>query len=50
MFNYKPHDSKYTSLKMNVKTSNSQEAFREKHIELKQIDYKELDCFKDKLK
>jgi hypothetical protein len=28
LFNYKPHDSKYTSSKLNVKTSNYQEAFK----------------------
>lgn len=50
MFNYKPHDSKYTSSKMNVKTSNYQDAFKEKQFELKQINYKDLDCVKDKLK
>jgi hypothetical protein len=50
MFNYKPHDSKHASSKMNVKTSNYQDAFKEKQIELKQINYKDLDCVKDKLK
>ena len=50
MFNYKPHDSKYSSSKMNVKTSNYQDAFKEKQFELKQINYKDLDCVKDKLK
>jgi hypothetical protein len=50
MFNYKPYDSKHASSKMNVKTSNYQDAFKEKQIELKQINYKDLDCVKDKLK
>jgi len=40
VFNYKPHDSKHSSSQMHFKTSNYSEAFKEKHMDLKQINYK----------
>ena len=51
VFNYKPRDSNNeSSMNMSQKISNYQEAFKEKNMNLKQINYKELDCVKDKIR